>query len=95
VTDAEAYVVEVKPSARKVSAVAGAWVRDNGTSRRFESKALAKAWARRCAGPHRAVWIQDAVPWDESRADGYLVGARRRPGETSGLATHQADLEME
>jgi hypothetical protein len=94
VTDAEAYVVVVKPSARKVSAVAGTWVRDNGRSRCFDSKALAKAWARRCAAPHRAVWIQDAVPWDESPADGYLVGARRRERIPSEESPQQAEFEM-
>ena len=73
-----AYLVVVKPSARKASAAVGTWVNRNGPTRRFATKPLAREWARECSGPGSPVWIQDAVPWDETPADGYLVGGQRR-----------------
>ncbi|WP_254537048.1 hypothetical protein [Halomarina litorea] len=73
-----AYVVAVKPSARRTSATVGRWVRDHGSRRTFASKALAREWARAASAPRGRVWVQDAVPNDSSDADGYLVG-RRRP----------------
>lgn len=76
-TDADGYLVVVKPSARKVSAAVGEWVNSHGPARGFASKALAREWARDCARPNAPVWIQDAVPWDTGAADGYLVGGRR------------------
>jgi hypothetical protein len=74
----DGYVVAVKPSARKRSAAAGEWVNLEGSTRRFDSKALAREWARSCSGPDRTIWVQDAVPWDESSVDGYLVGRSTR-----------------
>lgn len=90
------YVVAVKPSARRTSAAVGRWVRDRGPRRTFETKSLAREWARRASGPRARVWIQDAVPTDASDADGYLVGrrARRRSGRerTSTRDGRQAQL---
>lgn len=88
----EGYLVVVKPSARKANAAVGEWVNHHGPSRQFASKALAREWGRECTGPGSFVWIQDAVPWDESGADGYLVGGTRRsrPRESPGS---QATLE--
>lgn len=71
------YVVAVKPSARRTSGAAGEWVNREGTDRRFESKPLAREWARELSGPDATVWIQDAAPADESDVDGYLVGGER------------------
>lgn len=88
----DGYVVEVKRSARKVSPGAGRWVRENGIRRLFESKALAREWARSLSPSGRSVWIQDAAPWDGAPIDGYVVGGRRvrprrhaSPGEQASL----------
>ena len=80
----------VKPSARKVNAAVGEWVNRHGPTRAFGSKALAREWARECSGPGSAVWVQDAVPWDETPADGYLVGGTRgaTPREAPGSQSH-------
>ena len=56
------YVVAVKPSARRASAAAGEWVAANGRHRVFDSKALAREWARAVAPQGRTLWIQDAHP---------------------------------
>ena len=69
------YVIEVKPSARRASRAAGEWVHEHGRRRTFESKALAREWARSDADGR--VWIQDAAPHDSSPIDGYLVAGRR------------------
>ncbi|MFC7176124.1 hypothetical protein [Halosegnis marinus] len=74
----DAYVVEVKRSARKVSPAAGRWVREHGTRRRFATKALARQWARVMSPPGRTVWVQDAAPWDGTPVDGYVVGGGAR-----------------
>lgn len=74
----EGYVVAVKPSARRTCAGAGAWVNRHGSRTRFDSKALAREWARELSGPRSPVWIQDAPPHDGSEVDGYLVGGDRR-----------------
>lgn len=73
----EGYVVEIKTSARRVSRGVGQWVRRHGRRRTFETKALARAWARERSPPDRSVWVQDAPPWDPAPVDGYLVGGRR------------------
>ena len=75
--ESDGYLVEVKPSARKSNAAVGRWVNRHGPTRRFESRSFAREWARECSGPGAFVWIQDAVPWDESGVDGYLVGGTR------------------
>lgn len=87
------YRVLVKPSARRVSATAGAWVNRHGPTRTFGSKALAREWARVCATPTASVWVQDAPSWADDEADGYLVGATRTrvarhaaPGRQESLA---------
>jgi hypothetical protein len=79
------YVVAMKPSARRTSAPVGRWVRDHGARRAFDSKPLAREWARAASGPRARVWIQDAVPTDASDADGYLVG--RGTGRGRGRST--------
>jgi hypothetical protein len=71
------YVVSVKRSARQASAAAGDWVNREGEYRRFASKRRAREWAA-ALDCDRTVWVQDAVPADDSPADGYLV-ARRVP----------------
>jgi hypothetical protein len=76
-TDSEGYLVDIKRSARRRSAAAGTHVSHAGCYRRFESKALARKWARENTAPEAAVWIQDAAPHDSTPADGYLVGGRR------------------
>lgn len=70
------YLVAVKPSARRVSARAGQWVNRHGPTRRFDSKAMARDWARLCSEPAVTVWVQDAPDWAGDDADGYLVGYR-------------------
>ena len=42
----EGYVVAAKPSARRVSRAVGAWIVAEGRHRAFDSKALAREWAR-------------------------------------------------
>ena len=74
----EAYVVDIKRSARRASAGAGQWVRDEGRIREFDSKDDARRWAAGLDGD-RTVWIQDAVPHDSSGVDGYLVARRYDP----------------
>ena len=85
------YLVDIKRSARRASADAGEWVRDEGSVREFDSKATAREWAAALDGD-RTVWVQDAAPWDASDVDGYVVGGRRvsprrdpDPGEQGSL----------
>jgi hypothetical protein len=92
VTDA-GYVVEVKSSARRSSRTLGQWVNEHGPVRRFDTKALARAWARAASGPHATVWVQDAAPDDDTTVDGYLVGgARPGTGTERQRRETQADL---
>lgn len=80
VTADEGYVVEIKTSARRVSHGLGQWVRQHGERRTFETKDLARRWARERSPPGRSVWVQDAAPWDPDPVDGYVVGGdRTRP----------------
>ena len=88
----DGYLVVVKPSARRSNAAVGRWVNRNGPRRLFPSKAHAREWARECAGPGAFVWVQDAVPWDDSGADGYLVGGTRWPTPTDVAPGDQATL---
>ncbi|MFC6756198.1 MULTISPECIES: hypothetical protein [Haloarcula] len=85
------YLVAVKPSARMVSARVGQWVNSEGPTRLFDSKPLAREWARACSSAGATVWVQDAPAWAAGDADGYLVGRRFRDAsaERSG---HQATL---
>ena len=80
--DERAYVVAVKPSARKRSAAAGELVATHGPRWTFRSKHAARRWAVRASEPGRRVWIQDANPNDPADVDGYLVGGERvaQPG---------------
>jgi hypothetical protein len=72
------YVVAVKPSARRVSRAAGEWVAERGRHRRFDSRPLAREWAREASPQGRTLWVQDAHPLDEGPADGYLMARRSR-----------------
>lgn len=88
----ESYVLVVKPSARRSAPAAGEWVNLEGRRREFDSKALAREWARSVSGPGAPVWVQDAPPHADGDADGYLVGGRRPggprrepPGDQPGL----------
>jgi hypothetical protein len=78
------YVVAIKPSARRVSRAAGEWVAREGRLRTFDSKALAREWAREASPQGRTLWVQDAHPEDYGSADGYLLAraSRLRGNET-------------
>jgi hypothetical protein len=95
-SDEDAYVVEVKRSARRASPRAGGWVNHNGRRRRFESKAGAREWARE-ASDARTVWVQDANPADTDPVDGYVVARRYDPERTrareQAAVTAQTTLE--
>lgn len=86
------YVVAVKPSARKRSRAVGEWVNREGPWRTFATERLAREWARECSRPDAPVWLQDAPPWDDGPADGYLVGGRRAPA-TPPAETRQRPLD--
>ncbi|WP_247007521.1 hypothetical protein [Halorientalis litorea] len=86
------YRLEIKPSARRVCRRVGEWVNRDGTRRRFDSKALARQWARDCRGPGATVWVQDAAPADERPVDGYLVGGARRGRTRDHSTPEQASL---
>ena len=62
------YVVAVKPSARRASAAAGEWVFAHGRHRTFDTKALAREWAREASPQGRTLWVQDAHPLDDGPA---------------------------
>lgn len=74
----DAYVVAAKPSARRVSSAVGEWIAVEGRYRAFDSKALAREWAREVSPQGRTLWVQDAHPLDNSPADGYLLARRSR-----------------
>ena len=63
------YVVAAKPSARRVSRAVGAWIATEGRCRSFDSKALAREWARTASPQGYTLWIQDAHPRDEDAAE--------------------------
>lgn len=88
------YRLEVKRSARRTNGAAGEWVNREGARRRFETKALARQWAREISQPGGRVWVQDAAPHDPAPVDGYLVGGRR-PGGDSERGGRQASLSGE
>lgn len=89
----EGYVVAVKPSARRVSVAAGSWVATEGPRREFESKALAREWAREVSPQGRTLWVQDAHPLDEGPSDGYLLArASRLRGTEEELPGQQTAL---
>jgi len=83
---AEAYIVAIKPSARRINTAAAEWVGRRESTRTFASKRDAKAWARAISGGDGDVRIQDAAPNDPEPIDGYLVAdparSRKSPAET-------------
>jgi hypothetical protein len=99
----EGYVVAAKPSARRVSKAVGAWIATEGRYRAFDSKALAREWARAASPQGYTLWIQDAHPRDESPADGYLMARKSRirgseeklPGEQIGFLELKQDRDPE
>jgi hypothetical protein len=88
------YVVAAKPSARRASLAVGKWVAESGPFRAFDSKATAREWAREVSPAGYTLWVQNAHPEDDERADGYLLARRSRlrgnetelPGEQVGFA---------
>jgi hypothetical protein len=73
------YVVDVKPSARRLNGAVGTVVNDRGTRHRFGSRDDAEMWAEGLSTRgERRVWIRAANPDDATGADGYLVSRRRR-----------------
>lgn len=90
------YVVVIKPSARRVSRAAGQWVADESRFRAFDSKALAREWAREASPQGRTLWVQDAHPADEGTADGYLLAraSRLRGNETELPGEQRAFSEL-
>ena len=76
------YIIDIKPSARRSSRTVGEWVAQQGSTRQFETRALAREWARTLCGPGRTVWVQDAHPLDGENADGYLMARRGRPARS-------------
>ena len=87
------YHVAVKPSAWKRSRAVGEWVNSKGPRRVFASKALARAWARRCSGHGVHLWVQDAPDRDERAVDGYLVGGARGTRDAR-ADTEQGSLDL-
>jgi hypothetical protein len=74
-----AFIVEIKPSARKRNGDVGRAVNREGTTRRFESRGAAEAWADDLTGGGRDhVWIKAAHPADQSTVDAYLVSQNAR-----------------
>jgi len=87
------YVVAVKPSARRTCRAAGEWVAEHGRYRAFDSKSLAREWARSVSPHGRTLWIQDAHPLDAGPADGYLLARRSHlRGNETDLPGEQASL---
>ncbi|RJX49090.1 hypothetical protein [Halonotius pteroides] len=74
-----AYVVEIKPSARKRNPEVGRTINTEGSTHRFADRAAAEGWAEELTGGGRDhVWIQSAHPQDTSPADAYLVSRNTR-----------------
>jgi hypothetical protein len=74
-----AFVVEIKPSARKRNGDVGRAVNREGTTHRFESRGAAEQWADQLTGGGRDhVWIKAAHPQDRSTVDAYLVSRNAR-----------------
>lgn len=78
------YVVEIKPSARRINRAASEWVGRRSVTRAFGTKTEAREWARTISSADGAVRVQDAAPNDPADVDGYLVAnpARRGAGGT-------------
>ena len=92
---AAGYLVEIKPSARRINPAAGDVVNREGPRRGFEDKDAARGWAAEISEDGGAVRIQDAAPLDRSGVDGYLVAdphrRRREPVERPDLDTEPLD----
>lgn len=87
------YCVEIKASARRRNAGAGAAVRDAGRFRTFESREAADEWASDLAERGgRPVWIQNAPPHDQTRFDGYLVSRRPLRQAEAPFESQQTEL---
>lgn len=93
-----AYVVDVKPSARRTNGAVGSAVNRGGTRRTFPTREDAESWALGLSERgDRRVWIRAANPNDRTGADAYLIGRRprrdgddgdgRRGGDQATLAT--------
>ena len=69
-----AYVLEIKPSARKRNAAAGRAVNRDGTRWSFATREAAERWAEELTqAGGELVWVQSAHPRDASDVDGYLL----------------------
>ena len=76
VTDA-AFVVDIKPSARRTNGAVGTLVNRRGSRHVFSSRDDAEMWASGLSSRGGVVvWIRSADPRDESDTDAYLVGRR-------------------
>ena len=74
-----AYVVEIKPSARKRNPEVGRTINTAGSTHRFADRAAAEGWAEALTdGGRDHVWIQSAHPQDNSAVDAYLVSQNTR-----------------
>ncbi|MFC7043563.1 hypothetical protein DM826_03560 [Halonotius aquaticus] len=74
-----AYVVEIKPSARKRNPEVGRTINTEGSTHRFADRDAAEGWAEELTGGGRDhVWIQSAHPQDNSAVDAYLVSRNTR-----------------
>ncbi len=74
-----AFVVEIKPSARKRNPAVGQTVNTEGTTHQFASRRAAEGWADDLTkGSRDNVWIQAAHPRDNSTIDAYLVSRNTR-----------------
>ena len=74
-----AYVVEIKPSARKRNPEVGRTINTEGATHRFADRDAAEGWAEALTGGGRDhVWIQSAHPQANSAEDAYLVSRNSR-----------------
>lgn len=86
------YVVEIKPSARRVNGAVGSVVNRRGTRRRFEAREDAEAWATGLTAQGEAtVFVRAANPGDTTGADAYLMGVRPGRAQSSTTGGPEAD----
>jgi hypothetical protein len=79
----EAFLVAIKPSARRTNGAVGRTVNRSGTRHRFDSRVDAEVWAAGLASRGgTAVWIREANPNDDTDVDAYLMGRRHDPDRT-------------
>jgi hypothetical protein len=80
----EAYLVAIKPSARRTNGAVGRTVNRSGTRHRFDSRVDAEVWAAGLASRGGTpVWIREANPNDDADVDAYLMGRRRMPDRST------------